>query len=531
MAIRPDYTIGTLSLTSGSANFTTSGSALQTAAVQAGDEIITRSGDVLIIATITGQNSGTLYQNCPASAAGAGQPLRIRFQPDGSRYQGAVRDLIEKLASGNVDALAGIDGATKTLPYFTGAGTMDALSGDANSVPIFTDTGMDTLPLSQSALNVISRIEDRSIFILVTGQSNATLERSYSWAVPNNLLIWNYNKTQGNIGTAFVKPAGNIMSLALGIGKRLAEQNPEKQVYVVNIALSGNTIDGWLPGAPEGKDVYADIVLNIPPALAAAGRTSIDSYWWWQGESDRGLRPAYPAKFEQMITRMRTNSWFPQSVTTTVFGTVNGTISGDLTYGYMNMTLQGVVNADPQRRKYVYTATIPASYWMDTPTVHMNGAGYELAGALGVDAFNGKTNGIQQQFVFDMEAGQIYVDEVLFTPVLVGTTTAGTGTYTTQVGRCWKVGRRVDFQIELTWTAHTGTGRMQINGLPYPAYGTWATNVFFSNLTYAGQVGCRVQGSVTPAIQVVQAESGSAFVVVPMDTAASLTICGVYYTP
>ena len=123
MAIRPDYVTGSLTLTSGSANFTTSGSALQAAAVQAGDEIITRSGNVLIIASITGQNSGTLMQPCPASAAGAGQPLRIRFQPDGSRYQGAARDLIEKLANGNLEAIAGLTSAANKGIMFTGAST------------------------------------------------------------------------------------------------------------------------------------------------------------------------------------------------------------------------------------------------------------------------------------------------------------------------------------------------------------------------------------------------------------------------
>ena len=125
MAIRPDYDVGTVTLVASSANFTTSGSSLQTAAVQAGDAIIAPSGHVLIIASITGQNSGTLFLPCPAAAAGTGLPLRIRFQPDGSRYQGAVRNLIELLASGNLEAFAALVGANGMVPIFTGPGTLD----------------------------------------------------------------------------------------------------------------------------------------------------------------------------------------------------------------------------------------------------------------------------------------------------------------------------------------------------------------------------------------------------------------------
>lgn len=125
MAIRPDYNVGELTLVASSANFTTSGSALQTAAVQAGDAIITPSGHLLIIASITGQNSGTLFLQCPPDAAGTGLPLRIRFQPDGSRYQGAVRNLIDTLSSGNIEAFAALVGSSGLVPIFTGVGTMD----------------------------------------------------------------------------------------------------------------------------------------------------------------------------------------------------------------------------------------------------------------------------------------------------------------------------------------------------------------------------------------------------------------------
>ncbi|EXL06203.1 hypothetical protein BG46_15560 [Brucella anthropi] len=125
MAIRPDYQTGTIDLVASSADFTTTGAALQMVAVQPGDAIITPSGHVLIIATITGQNSGTLFLPCPPDAAGTGLPLRIRFQPDGSRYQGAVRNLIDLLSSGNVEALAALVGADGMVPIFTGPGTLD----------------------------------------------------------------------------------------------------------------------------------------------------------------------------------------------------------------------------------------------------------------------------------------------------------------------------------------------------------------------------------------------------------------------
>lgn len=123
--IRPDWTIGTLNLTAGVVEFTTTDSMLETAAIQAGDSLITESGLVLIIADITGQNAGTLMEPCPAGAAGMGQPLRIRFQPDGSRYNGATADLVQLLGSGNVYEFAGLDGTGGGVPVFTGAGTME----------------------------------------------------------------------------------------------------------------------------------------------------------------------------------------------------------------------------------------------------------------------------------------------------------------------------------------------------------------------------------------------------------------------
>lgn len=125
MAIRPDWNVGTITLTANSANFTTTAAMLTTSAAEPGDMIITPSGSALIIATITGQNSGTLMLPCPSAAAGANLPLRIRFQPDGSRFQAAFRLASALFTGGNVEALANLPGEAGKMPVFTGPGALE----------------------------------------------------------------------------------------------------------------------------------------------------------------------------------------------------------------------------------------------------------------------------------------------------------------------------------------------------------------------------------------------------------------------
>lgn len=60
-----------------------------------------------------------------------------------------------------------------------------------------------------------------------------------------------------------------------------------------------------------------------------------------------------------------------------------------------------------------------------------------------------------------------WYEEGTFTPVVAGSTSAGTATYSRQTGRYTRIGRVVTFQIDLNWTGGTGTGNLEFTGLPF----------------------------------------------------------------
>jgi hypothetical protein len=60
-----------------------------------------------------------------------------------------------------------------------------------------------------------------------------------------------------------------------------------------------------------------------------------------------------------------------------------------------------------------------------------------------------------------------WYEEGTWTPVVAGSTSAGTATYAVQNGRYTKVGRQVFIECNVTWSAGTGTGNIRITGLPF----------------------------------------------------------------
>jgi hypothetical protein len=111
-------------------------------------------------------------------------------------------------------------------------------------------------------------------------------------------------------------------------------------------------------------------------------------------------------------------------------------------------------------------------------------------------------------------------EEGTWTPIVIGKTTAGTGTYTTQSGFYTKVGNMVTFSAILGWSNHTGTGNIQVQGLPFAiTNGNYraAYPIIAETLTYVGELVAINAGSNT-YIDLLQQVSASGLTGVTMDT-------------
>ena len=116
-------------------------------------------------------------------------------------------------------------------------------------------------------------------------------------------------------------------------------------------------------------------------------------------------------------------------------------------------------------------------------------------------------------------------EEVTWTPTVRGSSTAGTTTYISQLGRATKIGRLVTVNFNVAISSMTGTGALWIEGLPYqgsatsgnigvgacltdaldwPANMTSMTVVSTENATYMRLYGC----ADNIAFQQVQVENG-----------------------
>jgi len=125
-----------------------------------------------------------------------------------------------------------------------------------------------------------------------------------------------------------------------------------------------------------------------------------------------------------------------------------------------------------------------------------------------------------------------WYEEGTFTPVISGTSSAGTGTYSVQNGAYVRIGKMVQYQIYIVLTAHTGTGDIAIGGLPFAA-GTGhypPAAVYVNNLALTAGYYPQIAVSTASTNFLVRQvpTGGGAAIAIPMDTAFDILLSGTY---
>lgn len=138
----------------------------------------------------------------------------------------------------------------------------------------------------------------------------------------------------------------------------------------------------------------------------------------------------------------------------------------------------------------------------------------------GVKTFSG---GIQLPTTGGTPATLNWYEEGTWTPVMTGSTVAGTGTYSTQAGYFTRIGRMVFVQAQLTWSAHTGSGNMSIS-LPYTCANLkYSQNIIdYANLTVTGTALIESAPGAATAGLLQSPTIGGSVNSIPFDTAAAI---------
>jgi hypothetical protein len=140
------------------------------------------------------------------------------------------------------------------------------------------------------------------------------------------------------------------------------------------------------------------------------------------------------------------------------------------------------------------TSGVEKARLLSNDDFELTSGNFKVANGYGIDfSATSDSAGMTSELLDDYEEGT-------FTPTAYGGTTAGTTTYTNQFGYYTKVGRMVNVNMLVSWSAMTGTGSLTIGGLPltianlsqgYPI-GTVSSN----NLNWSAGTQITAQGQI-----------------------------------
>ncbi|UDF29399.1 UNVERIFIED_ORG: tail fiber domain-containing protein [Roseateles sp. XES5] len=175
MTFATHYNVGTVTVTAGSANVVGVGT-FWLANVEPGD-ILWVNGLMCRILTVNSNTSITLARNWPGATA-AGAYYEAWAVLDAVGFQEKTKDLLTKLASGNLDALAGLTSDIDKLAYFNGVGTAALTAFTAAARSLLDDPDFATMRTTLSVLASNNPQVTGQLWFNNPGNSFAIFQRS-----------------------------------------------------------------------------------------------------------------------------------------------------------------------------------------------------------------------------------------------------------------------------------------------------------------------------------------------------------------
>lgn len=315
--------------------------------------------------------------------------------------------------------------------------------GTAGEKDFSTDTSLgggsssdQVVPTQRAVKNYVDSLVGDPIVIFADGQSNISLTKTFSWSPNPNVQIWNNTQDAVNTGTAFAALSSSTIGIAEKFASDVADANPGRLVYLIKNGYTGQAISHWLSGT-GAPDLFANADANLTAALAAISATKIDIYLRWQGEADAlSFNTSYVANFATMMSRYWGKSYFPQETPCVIMGIAPASITSGASSDYVNNFLRAIVSADPDKRRFVYTAALSsATYWDSGNIGHGTGQGYFSWGAMAANAF---LHGTSRTPNNDPVTNAITAGNPLFTTAPSGASLNTTATITAPIsGTLW----------------------------------------------------------------------------------------------
>jgi len=262
-----DYTVGKITTVAGSKDFKTKDAYLQSyGAVQAGDHIyIAPAAKFLIIGSVTGENSGTLTDPCPADCAVTDADLRIIFKTASSRLQGRTALLIERLSKGCLASLAEL--SPKEGQFFRATGVEGQLENVDLSAGMVTETD-DRKYMTAGERDKLAGINGLEQPIWNAGKSTteALVSPAKFFAVIAAMGAWRGGQKFGtDTAGGYILPNGLIFQFGL-VQRQAADFNMAFPMVFPNACMFATGVSAFNYGAAGGGIFIGISISNLTHA-------------------------------------------------------------------------------------------------------------------------------------------------------------------------------------------------------------------------------------------------------------------------